>query len=252
MNPDLTGSQPRRPWLLVSDIDDTLTGDDDALAVFGAALERNRDRLWFAVNSSRPAGSVAETLERVFPPGLKPDAVITGLGTEISVDGAPLRDWDARFDGWPAQEIFDILQGFGHRAHDAEYQTARKVSFAVPKQAQPEALAALAPFDCRIVASGVDDFDVIPALAGKGVAAIFLAESLGLPVEKLVVSGDSGNDLAMFRVSNSGIAVRNARPELIDALAPGSFYHARASHAGGVLEGLKHYGVLPPEVDERL
>lgn len=240
---------PSRPWLLVSDIDETLTGDAAALEALAAAVAASRDRLWVAVNSSRPSRSVAETLSREFPAALVPDAVITALGTEIALNGEALASWDARFAGWPAGRVHEILSGFGHRPHAPQYQTALKVSYAVPPGGQAavrEALSA-AGIACRIIASGSDDFDVIPQGAGKGEATLHLAAELGLAPGRLVVSGDSGNDLAMFEVAERRIAVGNARAELVNALEPGTFYHADAFYAGGVLEGLIHFGVLPGE-----
>lgn len=243
----------RRPWLLVSDIDDTLTGDDRALAHFAQVIRRNRRRLWFAVNSSRPAASVARTLSTVFPDGLAPDAVITALGTEISVAGKPLPDWEARFSGWPHRRVFAILRSLGHRPHDAQLQTHRKVSFAVPPGA-PQRVARQTlereGIPCRIIASGIDDFDVIPQVAGKDTATLVLAGALGCEVSRVIVAGDSGNDLAMFLAVPNRIAVANARPELIGALKGYSFYHAREPHAAGVLEGLVHFGALPAETLE--
>lgn len=252
----MSGAIPRetRPWLLVSDIDETLTGDADAMRRLGAAIGQDRDRLWFAVNSSRPRGSVAETLANDFPPELVPDAVITALGTEIAIAGAPVPDWEARFAGWPHERVFGILSALGHRPHPPEMQTQRKVSFAVPgAAAQAEVRRALdeAGIACRIIASGADDFDVIPEGAGKGAATLHLAGVLGCEAGKVIVAGDSGNDLAMFRVVTSGIAVANARPELLDALEPGTFYHARQPHAAGVLEGLRHFGALPAAREDK-
>lgn len=246
-------TQESSAWLLVSDIDDTLTGDDTALERFAQAIGRNRHRLRVAVNSSRPAGSVARTLQNDFPDGFVPDAVITALGTEISLDGRPLPDWEARFAGWPQARIYRLLEALGHRPHADEFQTGRKVSFAIPAgTAQDEARAALAAdgLPCRIIASGTDDFDVIPENAGKDAATLALAEALGCGLSRLVVAGDSGNDLAMFRAAQNRIAVANARHELVSRLDPGSFYYARNSHAAGVLEGLIHFGALPGDAEE--
>ncbi len=242
----MSGDDPSpERWLLVSDIDDTLTGDDAALAKLADAIQRAGDGLIFAVNSSRPAVSVAETLNDVFPPGLIPDAVITALGTEISVTGKPLASWRSRFDGWPHQTVFDLLGSLGHTPHDSIFQTPRKVSFAVPQDARADARRALESIDCRIIASGTDDFDVVPKDAGKDTATLALADHFNIPLTQLIVAGDSGNDLAMFRAAQNRIAVGNARSELTDALAPATFYHASRSHAAGVHEGLIHFGALP-------
>lgn len=241
-----TEAYPRRDWLLVSDIDDTLTGDPGGMAALGAALAAQRHRLWFAVNSSRPAASVARTLARDFPRTLRPDAVITALGTEIEFGGRPLDDWTRRFAGWPGGAVFDTLSGLGHRPHAAEFQTPLKVSFAVPPGAQDAARRALdaAGLGCTIIASGRDDFDVIPPGAGKDAATLFLAQTLGVARDKLVAAGDSGNDLAMFRVAGRAIAVGNARAELLAEMPAATSFHATKAHALGVLEGLIHFGVF--------
>lgn len=236
------------PWLLVSDIDDTLTGDDAALVALADAVQAAGEALIFAVNSSRPSASVARTLAEVFPSHLLPDANITALGTEITIGGAPLRPWQDRFAGWPQEQVFDILSGLGHRAHEAAYQTPFKVSFAVRGEARQEAARealAAAGIRCQIIASGTDDFDVIPEGAGKGAATLFLARHYGIDLSHLVVSGDSGNDLAMFGVARNRIAVGNARRELIEALGSEPYIHARAHHAAGVHEGLIRLGALP-------
>lgn len=241
------GTYPRRPWLLVSDIDDTLTGDAGAMEALALALGQNRERLWFTVNSSRPASSVARTLAEDFPETLAPDAVITALGTKITLGGRLLDDWRMRFEGWPHDEIFDTLAALGHTPHAKEFQTPFKVSFAVAQGAAQETVRArLAERDlpCTIIASGRDDFDVIPPGAGKDAATLFLAETLGLGPAQIVVAGDSGNDLAMFRVAGHAIAVGNARQELLVEMPAATSFHANRPHAAGVLEGLIHFGVL--------
>lgn len=241
-------AKPRRPWLLVSDIDDTLTGDCGAMERLGSAIERHRDQLWFAVNSSRPSASVAQTLAEVFPSALRPDAMITALGTEIVLDGKPLPGWEARFDGWPFRQVHATLNGLGHTPHAPQFQTPRKVSFAIPAGADQSAARnaiATAGITCRIIASGIDDFDVIPENAGKDAATLALAAALGCPTSRVIVAGDSGNDLAMFHAADKKIAVANARQELLEGLESGSFYHATQPYSAGVLEGLVHYGVLP-------
>ncbi len=236
-----------RPWLLISDVDDTLTGDAAGLIALDAAIAANRDRIWFSLNSSRPAPSVLRTLREVFPETMVPDAIITALGTEISLGGKPLEGWQEKFAHWPQPEIHALLLSLGHRPHDDEFQTPHKVSFAVEgAEAQNEARNALsrAGLPCQIIASGTDDFDIIPVEAGKGAASLFLAQTLGVPPGGIVAAGDSGNDLDLFRIAGSAIAVANARQELLAKMPSQTSYHAMRSHAAGVLEGLVHFGVI--------
>ncbi|MEO0514866.1 MAG: HAD-IIB family hydrolase [Planctomycetota bacterium] len=236
-----------KPWLLISDVDDTLTGDDAALSKWVEAVSSRQPRLLVALNSSRPAASVDATLSSVFPAGFKPDAIITAMGTQIRVGGEWVESWTQRFTDWPRGEIEQVVRSQGHRAHDAEYQTPHKASFAVPSGAAQDRVRAELDrlgLPCRIIASGSDDFDILPPGGGKDHATLFLAEHLGVdPQTHLVVAGDSANDLAMFTVASRAIAVGNARAELVEAMPSATSYHAAAKHAAGVLEGLDHYRV---------
>jgi sucrose-6F-phosphate phosphohydrolase len=237
--------------LLVSDIDDTLTGDLPAMAKLIGAIEADRPRLRIVLNSSRPYESVRVTLRDVFPASFKPDGVITAMGTQVRVGGEVVDAWDKRFSGWPREKIMASVVSLGHRPHDDEFQTAYKASFAVPRGAQAEVAKLLEShgLPCRIIASGESDFDILPPDAGKDHATRFVTQHMGYGPEQLIVAGDSANDLAMFRIAPRCIAVGNARSELIDAAPNEKLYHAKAHHAAGVHEGLVHYRCLPGAIN---
>ena len=120
--------------LLVSDIDDTLTGDSEALQRLVKLVEAHRARLSMAVNSSRPGPSVLQTLRDDFPGGFQPVGMITAMGTEVRVHGEVDTAWQARFAGWPRDRIDGLLRSLGHKAHDPAFQTSYKVSFARPQR----------------------------------------------------------------------------------------------------------------------
>ncbi|MEM8782705.1 MAG: HAD-IIB family hydrolase [Planctomycetota bacterium] len=236
-------------WLLVSDVDDTLTGDGAALAELADALTRHADTVAVALNSSRPWASVERTVREGFPVNFPIAATVTAMGTEMRIGGRPCEAWGEHLGDWPRDRVVEAVTGLGHAPHANEFQTPRKASFAVPPEAQGRVCDALrrAGLPVRIIASGIDDFDVLPPGAGKGEATSFLHAQLEKQcghVFNLVVAGDSANDLAMFQAAPRAIAVGNARAELLDAMPGETSYHARARHAAGVLEGLRHFGVL--------
>lgn len=239
-------NDPARPdsgcWLLVADLDETLLGTEDGLSELVGLLRRSPRLLW-ALNSSRPLASVRASLQRrAIDAG--PDAWIGAMGTEIETREGPVPAWRDRFAGWSRAPVDAVMRELGFPAHDADFQTPFKASFAVPAAEWDRARRAIADagVPARTVGSGASDFDVLPLGAGKGEATRFLAGHLGIDPARLVVAGDSANDLAMFRVSRRGIVVANAREELRRAVEPGRAYFARESHAHGVLEGLRHWG----------
>lgn len=238
-----SGSSTGR-WLLVSDVDDTLTGDADALRKF-AETAAATPALLVCLNSSRPLPSVDRTMAAEFPPGWRPDAMIGAMGTQIRLGDRMLEPWTQRFDGWDRSIVDEVMERLGFEAHRAEMQTPYKASFAVPAARWDEAEAALRATGqpMRIVRSGASDFDVLPPGAAKDRATLFLAEHLDVPLSHLIVAGDSANDLAMFQASERGIVVANARDELRRAVDPQRVYFAARPRAAGVLEGLAHYGL---------
>jgi hydroxymethylpyrimidine pyrophosphatase-like HAD family hydrolase len=230
-------------WLLVSDVDNTLVGDDAALRRFVDAAGRCAP-LIVALNSSRPTASVRRTLSGL-PFDVPIRALIGGMGTQIEIDGEPDGPWAERFNGWDRAPIDRVMAKLGHRPHDAEFQTPLKASFAVEPEAQDRAERAVRDtgVPVRIVRSGQSDFDVIPIGADKGEATLHLTDRLGVRFDRLIVAGDSANDLAMFHAAPMGIVVGNARDELRRALTGNGTYLARAERAQGVLEGLRFWGV---------
>lgn len=234
-------------WLFVSDVDDTLLGDDAALANLS---ERLRAAPWVTAvyNSSRPCASLRRTLAET--PHLRSPAYLIGaLGTEIEVGetGEPLTAYQEHLrPGWRRAQIDAMMKEMGLVPHAAEFQTPFKASYDVPNEAvyqQVREALATAILPAKFIFSAGKNLDIIPQTAGKGAVVQFLHAWLGVPGERVVVSGDSGNDVDMFIPPFRGVIVGNADPDL-RALAGPRVYQAQARHAAGVLEGLQHWGVL--------
>jgi len=102
--------------------------------------------------------------------------------------------------------------------------------------------------DVTVIYSSHRDLDVLPAKADKGNAIRWLIARLELEPSQVVVAGDTGNDSSMFRIEGvRGIVVGNARDELLEAVTGCHVHHAASPEADGVIDGLRHYGVLPAE-----
>ncbi len=87
---------------------------------------------------------------------------------------------------------------------------------------------------------------MLPSRANKGNALAWLCARMSLPLEQVLVAGDTGNDSAMFLLPGvNGIVVQNAQPELFEAVVKLPAFVSRSVMADGVLEGLKHFGVIP-------
>lgn len=240
--------KPGARWLFVSDVDDTLLGDDDALLKLSLAIEKASDKLIFAFNSSRPCSSQWNSINqnRYLP---TPDLMIGALGTEIQIGASrePISAYADYIDhDWDREKVAKIAKNLNLAPHDEDYQTAFKASFDIENDGTlPRVIEDLkrAGLVVKVIFSGQKNLDIIPNRAGKGEAIHFLGRHLGIQPSHVVVAGDSGNDIEMFSQPRKGIIVGNADRDL-KKLDNEDIYHASTPYAQGVLEGLLHWGVL--------
>ncbi len=235
-------------WLFVSDVDDTLLGDDSGLLKLANALQSTSTQLIIVYNSSRPCDSLRKSLASTHLP--TPDYLIGALGTEIQegISGVWLPDYTQKLkEGWSREQIRSLVDPMGFIPHPDEFQTPLKVSYAVSGESDYQAVLhclEAAGVKATVIFSGEYNLDIIPASAGKGNVIKFLSDYLNIDLEHVVVAGDSGNDVAMFIPSFKGIIVGNADSSL-KQLQGDHLFHAQAEYASGVLEGLFFWRVLP-------
>lgn len=251
-------------WILASDIDNTLTGDREALQALGRHLQAQREagELFLILSTGRRLNQVLDGFAHEALPTA--DAIISQVGTEIylppfTADSAPMPAWESRLlQAFSREEALSFFAGIpGLEMQPARYNTPLKVSCYLDEAPDPDAAAA--QIRQRVRESGKDDvyqviwssgkdLDVIPTAAGKGKAIHYVIDFLGLDPALVIVAGDSGNDRSMFDEFGRGIVVGNAQPELrrleAEAAAAGRVYFAQAAAAAGVSEGLRHFGVM--------
>ena len=221
---------------------------------------RRAGELFLILSTGRRLEDVLSGFEREGLP--EPDAIIAQVGTEIylppfSSGMAPLAAWKERLQGdFSRGRALGFLDGIeGVEMQLPEFNTALKVSVFLDKAPDPHAAAervvrrieeAGERDNYRVLWSSSRDLDIIPAAAGKGNAIRYLLEHLELDPDRLIVAGDSGNDLSMFEAFPCGIVVANAQPELhiLREAADSEHFFATAKCAGGVAEGLRHFGLL--------
>ena len=234
----------RRPAaMLMSDIDNTLTGDRAAAIRFRDWHDGPRGHL-FAVATGRSITEARRVLDEWDLP--EPELFVTSVGTEIYArgrDGRLSEDlaWSAHLDdGWRPDALRALLARLGLAPQNPIEFRRHKLSYLAPAAAARAATDAIAEagLRARVVHSHDRLLDVIPSRGGKGAALRWVAARLGVPLSGCIAAGDSGNDIDLFERAPRAIAVANHSQELRPALGRPGIYVARARHADGVLEGL--------------
>lgn len=246
-------------FLFVTDLDNTLVGDDAALEQLNQKLAQHRQengtKIVYATGRSPVLYRQLTTEKQLLPP----DALVTSVGTEIYFNPDTETfdpEWaQIQSQGWNREQIVATAAHYSDLAvQPGSEQRPFKVSYYLTEQAATELLPRLESalkdqgLDVKLVYSGGKDLDILPIKGDKGLAVQFLRQKWGIDAQQTVVCGDSGNDIALFSVGEErGIIVGNARPELRQWYInnPADYrYLAQAHCAGGILEGLHHFGFL--------
>lgn len=246
------------PFLFVTDLDNTLVGDDQALTELNCQLKHHRQehgtKIVYATGRSPTLYRQLQTEKQL----LQPDALIAAVGTEIYLNGSetPNTAWSERLSqGWDRDVVVATTAHFADLVPqpDSE-QRPFKVSFLLAEAIAPEVLPQLKSLlqkqglDTKLIYSTGQDLDILPHHGDKGLAMQFLRSLWKIEAEQTVVCGDSGNDIALFSVGEEwGIIVGNASLELLEWHKTSPVdrrYLAQAACAGGILEGLKYFGFL--------
>lgn len=241
---------PEFDRLIITDLDNTLTGDDDALREFIDLLAAN-ENVGFGVSTGRRLDSAKELLEKLNLP--QPDFIDTDVGTQLHYGPSltPDRSWQKQIgyywnpDG--IRSVLDEQPGFylQKKAHQSEY----KISYEIDPENSPNTreikqLLREAGLRAKVVLSLGMYLDVIPVRGGSDLTMRHLLWKWGFSPNNVLVAGDSGNDAGMLQGGTLGVVVGNHSNELNRLRKWPRIYFADGNHARGLLEGIDYYQFL--------
>lgn len=238
--------------ILVCDIDNTLLGDDKALEALLAELREAPHKVGIAVATGRRLDSALKVLKQAdFP---TPDFLITAVGSEIHYGHGLLEDegWQRHISyRWHPAKLRQALKDVpGLKLQAASEQRTHKISYIVDHKKfaggvrKVRAYLRQQDLHAKLIYSHGAYLDLLPVRASKGLAIRYLSLKWGLPTDRIMVAGDSGNDEEMLRGNSLGLVVGNYSHELSRLKGRSRVYFAEGYHAWGILEGIRHYDFL--------
>lgn len=241
---------PEFDRLIITDLDNTLTGDDQSLAEF-IAIVKNADHIGLGIATGRTLDSALSLMEELHLP--RPDVLATdcGSGLHYGQNLTPDLTWQRQIgEAWQPDEVrrvLDYLPGVfpQEEEHQSEYKVCYEIDAAVaPSQTAIRKLLREAGLRVKVVISLGMYMDIIPVRGGSGLCLRHLLWKWGFNPEQVLVAGDSGNDAGMLLGKTLGVVVGNHGSELEYLRKRPRIYFANASHAAGILEGIRYYQFL--------
>jgi len=236
-------------YLMITDIDNTLIGDNPSMVKLFQFLQERQDEIAWGVATGRSLELTLEAMtEYDFP---MPDILICSVGTEIYY-GPNLRydkGWQQHISYlWKPEEIKAALDDFDFLVfQEAEGQRSHKVSYYLDDR-QNNRLNTIREhlknlkLRCQVIYSHGQFLDILPLRASKGKAIDYVSYKFDYSPRHVMVAGDSGNDEDMIAGASRGLVVGNHSEELEHLRSRPNIYFSTDKYAAGIMDGLKHYG----------
>ncbi|MBF0274790.1 MAG: HAD-IIB family hydrolase [Nitrospinae bacterium] len=237
--------------VLISDIDNTLVGNDEALNELLNKLKGAQCKVGIGVATGRSLPLTLAVLKKNKIP--VPNILITSVGSEIYYGPKLVQDvgWTNHINyRWKPLDIKKKLNNIkGISMQAAEGQGNHKISFNVDAQIAPTpkeitSFLRKAGIYANVIYSHEAYLDILPIRASKGLAVRYCAVKWGIPIDRFLVAGDSGNDEEMLRGNTLGVVVGNYSPELEHLRKDSNVLFAKGHFAFGILEAIDHYKFL--------
>ncbi len=247
---DASGTVEDITFLLATDLDGTfLAGDPDERVRLYQTLARHHD-VRLAYVTGRGLESVLPLLADPTLP--TPDYIIGDVGATVVTgdECLPVEPIHGRITGrWPGEQA--ITEAIGDRPGLVRQDVPqdRRVSYFCEPGVVDDALRRVVEdLGCDLLYSADRYLDVLPGGVNKGSTLTALINQLGLPPERVLVAGDTLNDLSMYGRGFAGVCVGQSEPALLDQTRElPTVLHADAGGCGGILEAIDHFGLLHDE-----
>ncbi len=234
---------------IISDLDQNLLGDPQALQHLINVLRDHRRSTKFGIATGRRLDSALKVMKKQRIP--EPDILITSGGTEIyyapklTADASWRKHIDYHWTPHIVRLVLDDLPGL--KRQEKSEQSRFKISYYIDPEIAPDIeeinrLLHKEEQSVNVILSFGQFLDIMPIRASKGMALRYVADRWQIPFECIFVAGGSGADEDMMRGNTLAAVVANRHHEELSQLMDVErIYFAEKSFADGILEALDYY-----------
>lgn len=252
-----TNDSSDKHFVLATDLDGTFLGGDDAdKNRLYAWIEDNRPSVGLIFVSGRDLPFIKWLCDETSVPW--PDYVIGDVGTTIAKvhtdDGGekhirPIKDLEAHIaDTWGdgSARVPEALAGAaGLTPQDTPFRFRMSYHYD-PAVYDPGAEIIARGLGYDVLISDNRFFDVLPKGISKGPSLLRLIEWTGHDPARLLVAGDTLNDLSLFETGLKGVAVGNSEPGLVEKISDKPHVHYAKGHGtAGIREAIDAFNLHP-------
>lgn len=248
----MTSHRKSAAMLLATDLDGTfLAGEPESRRRLYRLMDR-RSHLKLVWVTGRGRESVLSLLADPMLP--QPDYVICDVGATV-LDAAHMRPVQPLQSGiesrWPGEHAVDeAMRAFPVLVRQEVPQERRCSYYCSPGQLaeiRGDIERVAASLGCEALYSADRYLDILPRHTSKGNSLAALVAELKFPPKRVLVAGDTMNDLSMYAEGFLGVCVGESEPALLAATSETrAVLHADAPGCGGILQAIEHFGLLEP------
>ncbi|HET97557.1 MAG TPA: HAD-IIB family hydrolase [Desulfurivibrio alkaliphilus] len=236
--------------LLITDIDNTLVGDEAAMRELLELLDQHRQKVAWGLATGRSLEATRQLLAEHDIPA--PDIIIAAVGTEIyyGPDFGGDNGWQQHLSHqWKPAAIRKALASLPFLdPQEGESQHPFKISYFMSDDREQLARVHFAlqkrKLHYTLEFSHGQFLDILPYRASKSKALRYLSYKWNIPLAGIMICGDSGTDAQMLRGDTCGVVVGNYSKELEPLRGQRRMYFSKKEYAAGILDGIRHYKFL--------
>jgi sucrose-6F-phosphate phosphohydrolase len=231
--------------ILATDLDNTLVGHKEKLEQLWSYFNTHNIKISLIYSTGRHFSSAMELIEEHQLP--KPNILICDVGGSIYI-GPNFEEDDlwriVTSADWNPELILNVTnkyEEFKRQPLPNDY----RLSFTVPNDPgyvkEVEEMLRLYFIAFHLKYSSNKDVDILPSHTNKGEALKYVLERYAPKHLRILIAGDSGNDVEMFTLGLPSVIVGNCQKELLPYSILPNVYLATESFAAGIQEGWDYF-----------